>query len=95
MYVRISQEMKGKSQIEVGALLSTFLFRKEPFKCVGGVLVDQRLQWGIYESTPLEQGIRRKKYLRFMEISFALKFSSFFWPRKTVLRPAYSFCFFP
>jgi len=37
-----------------GAFPSMFFFQKEPFKCYWEILVDQTLQWGIYESTPHE-----------------------------------------
>ena len=39
----------------LGAFPFIFLFLKEPFKCLWEILVDPRLQWEIYESTPQPQ----------------------------------------
>jgi len=89
-----SFELKKQKKIprfQMGALLFTFLFGKEPFKYLGviEILVDQGLQLGIYESTPRPQEQVTQKdtvipiyghVLRF-EISFVLSAS------KTVLRP--------
>ena len=48
----VLEETKGNPEIKVGALLFMFIFQQELFKCFRETLVDWRLEWGIYESTP-------------------------------------------